>query len=358
MKRSTIHIAPALPRPSRDVHAPAVISVTALAGVSAMVRHAFGDKVLRLAKQAAKLDIERIEDQECFIPQTTMIRFLNEIERRSGEPHLGLLIAPHLSLGRYGRWGEYVLSGETLGAAIARAASTLGYHSTGDRMDYAADRGVARVSYYNATRGQAGYAQVSSATAGVLVSLLRAYLGADLQLRTVELDIPAPRAATLFEDTFSCPVVFDAPAVSVSFAEHLFDRPLGAGAPSRWLTFEDVARARVRTEPADLGSLLGVLSEQIRAQVLAGAVSIDSAARGIGISVRSLQRSLQREGADFRQLVNLIRAQRAKELLGESAASITEIATAFGYSSPANFARAFRKATGKTPQEFRATRRR
>ena len=64
---------------------PPVISVTALAGLSGAVRELFGDKVLRQAKHAAMLDIEIIEDQECFIPQLSMTAFLETIEWRSGE---------------------------------------------------------------------------------------------------------------------------------------------------------------------------------------------------------------------------------------------------------------------------------
>ena len=49
------------------------------------MRELFGDKVLRQAKHAAMLDIEIIEDQECFIPQLSMTAFLETIEWRSGE---------------------------------------------------------------------------------------------------------------------------------------------------------------------------------------------------------------------------------------------------------------------------------
>ena len=71
-------------------------------------------------------------------------------------------------------------------------------------------------------------------------------------------------------------------------------------------------------------------------------------------SVRTLQRVLRRDsGSDFRELVNVIRMRRAKELLAGTRASITEIAMEFGYSSPANFARAFRNAAGLAPHEYR-----
>jgi transcriptional regulator GlxA family with amidase domain len=99
---------------------------------------------------------------------------------------------------------------------------------------------------------------------------------------------------------------------------------------------------------------VGVVSAQIWAQVLSGAVSIDSTARALDTSIRSLQRALECNGTDFRTLATSIRIRRAKELLTGTGLPITEIATQLGYSAPANFARAFRKATGSAPQDFRS----
>lgn len=330
---------------------PPVISVTALAGLSGAVRELFGDKVLRQAKHAAMLDIEMIEDQECFIPQLSMTAFLETIERRSGEEHFGLLVAPHVTLANYGWWGRYVLAAEDLGAAIARAVSTLRYHSTGDRMEIAREGEVARLSYFNAERGQPGYLSIACGTAAAMISLFRAFLPPDWRPRRIELDVPRSWAASRFEETFSCPVEFDAGAVSVCFDGDLLDRPATRRTELDVITIEDVARARLGPERID--SFNGVVLGHIWAQVLAGEVSADSTAQALGTSVRSLQRALHRDGAEFRDLVSMVRATRAKELLKGTRSSITDISIQLGYSAPANFARAFRKATGLAPQDFR-----
>jgi hypothetical protein len=151
-----------------------MISVAALAGVPEWVRRSFGDGVVRHANRAAKIDIELIEDQDCFIPQATMIRYLHEIQRRSGEEHFVLILAPHLSFASYGLWAEYVLACETLRGAIARAASTLGYHSRGDRLELSVVDGKARLSYVTATHGLAGYANIATGSAFVVLDLIHA----------------------------------------------------------------------------------------------------------------------------------------------------------------------------------------
>lgn len=328
-------------------------SVMVLAGVSGLVRSAFGDRILQQAKQAVMLDIEAIEHHECFVPQLVVTEFLWEIERRAKDANLGLLAAPYLSISSYGRWGKYVLAADSLGEALARAASSLAYHSTGDRMQMTIDGPIAKIRFATATHGRRGYAHVATGTAAVVLSLIRAYLGAGFIPYRIELDVPRPPTGTPFEDTFLCPVVFDAPAVSVCIDAALLKQAARAPAPTALITIEDVARALA--DPQGMASsYLGVVVSYLRAQVEAGAVSIDGTARAMGTSVRTLQRVLRRDnGVDFRELANVIRLRRAEELLRGTSVSITQIAMDFGYSSPANFSRAFRKACGLAPHEYR-----
>lgn len=328
-----------------------MISATAMTGVSAFVRAAFGANVLRHANQATMLDMEMIETLDCFIPQAIMTTFCDAVERSAGEANFGLILAPYLSVSDLGQWGEYVLAGDTLQDAIARAATSLGYHCSGDRITLSASGPEGRLRYVSAARGMPGYSHVAIGNAGSMLSLFRSYLSSDWTPRMIELDIPRPRISTPFEDTFGCPVTFDAASVSILFEAHVLDHPARRRPRVHPITLEDVARSRFA--PADLDSFVNVVVAHIWAQVLAGAVSLDSTAQALDMSVRSVQRELNREGVDFRALTNAIRIQRAKELLEGTRASITEISTALGYSAPANFARTFRKATEVAPQEFR-----
>lgn len=331
-----------------------VISVTALAGIPAFVRRAFGEKLLHQASKEAMLDIEAIEDQNCFIPHHTMTTFADAVAKRSGEEAFGLMLAPHLTIANYGCWGEFVLGADTLEAALKRGIATIGFHSKGDALSLAISNGRARVGYASAAKGQKGYQHVACGAAGVIVSLCKSFLPADWRPLRIELDIPAPRHTWMFEDAFGCPVLFDAPQVAVCLDAGRLHEDSLCRTQRPLVTVKDLARTRI--ECHRLNSLSDIIAQQIWTQVLTGKVSIESAARSLDTSVRTLQRELNREGTDFRTLANVLRGKRALELLSQTDASITRISTSLGYSAPAHFARAFRKVTGLSPQEFRQRR--
>lgn len=326
-----------------------VISSYVLQGVPAFVREAAGEKVLRQANRAAGLDLELIENRHCFIPQQALFSFVDAIGRVTGEPNLGLLLSPQMDVSRYGSFGSYVLGADTLGQAIHYGIEALKYHCTRDRLTVTSLGDEVRLGYHFALAGAGGYSVVACGAVGVLLSLFRAYLPHHWRPLRIELDIDTPSPKSAFEDVFQCPVLFNAPAVAVVVERHhlatVAKRPSG---PT--VTLEDVARDRPGGAPR---SLLGVVTEQVRAQVLTGRIMIDDVARSMDISVRTLQRELQATGTDFRTLANTLKIRRATELLRYTHGSITQVSTELGYSSSAGFARAFRKMTGVGPREFR-----
>ena len=114
----------------------------------------------------------------------------------------------------------------------------------------------------------------------------------------------------------------------------------------------DSERRRLLSSPPD-GNLVQALRVVIRASQPGGWLTIREAAKIGEMSVRSFQRKLAAEGVVFGELVDEVRVELAVELLNDADASFSEIATALGYSSAWNFARAFQRWTGETPSEFR-----
>src|SRR5262249_11670631 len=88
-----------------------------------------------------------------------------------------------------------------------------------------------------------------------------------------------------------------------------------------------------------------------------GDVQIESVARALATSTRSLQRRLSDAGVRYQELLESARREAAERYLQVASLSIGEVAYLLGYSEPGAFHRALKRWTGLGPQEFRKRRR-
>jgi AraC-like DNA-binding protein len=99
------------------------------------------------------------------------------------------------------------------------------------------------------------------------------------------------------------------------------------------------------------------LSERVRQivaeKLTAGEPKIGEIARGLGMSARTLQRQLDRDGTKFRELIDALRRELAVSHLKEKEIPIAEVAFLLGFSEASAFHRAFKRWSGQTPAEFR-----
>ena len=81
---------------------------------------------------------------------------------------------------------------------------------------------------------------------------------------------------------------------------------------------------------------------------------IEQTAEILNLSPRTLQRHLMKENTSYTQIRNQINYEMAVQKLAHSNDSIKEIADQLGYSSGGHFTRAFKRWSGKTPNQFRS----
>jgi len=101
------------------------------------------------------------------------------------------------------------------------------------------------------------------------------------------------------------------------------------------------------------GSLLQVLNSYAGDRWL----TVGEAAEIAGTSVRTMQRRLDSEGQSFTNLVEETRLTLAMSMLEDTDAPVSEIGYQLGYTSAANFTRAFRRWFAVSPSAFRMQRR-
>jgi len=84
-----------------------------------------------------------------------------------------------------------------------------------------------------------------------------------------------------------------------------------------------------------------------------GHPSIRLVAEHLGLSTRSLQRQLERQGHTFSELVEQTRYETALNLLRDTSLNVAEVAALLGYRDPSSFSRAFARWAGCSPMQLR-----
>jgi AraC-like DNA-binding protein len=127
----------------------------------------------------------------------------------------------------------------------------------------------------------------------------------------------------------------------------------------RWLERTDGDKAcaeldRLAGELSTVPALLRELREALT--TTPRGLAVETVARRLSLSPRSLQRRLNDLGTSFRAEVDRARVRVAESLLVESDLKLQAIGAAAGFMTPSHFSAAFRRITGESPSEFRGRR--
>ena len=327
-----------------------MISARALGAMPRFIQMEAGTRGLLRALEIAGLPAGIEQDDSRFIPQRSLLQFLDQGARLVGDARIGLVLALHLTPAAYGVWGDYVLSAPTLADAIRRTVRALRWHSSLDELGLD-DRGdQVAYTYRFASAGHPRYENIAYAGAGVLLNLVRCYLGQRWRPDCIELDLPPGLNMAAAQDAFGCRVRSGAGRLGIVFGREYLAVRRPENGVGHSMTLADVRRARHQGSPE---TLPGIVHELVRLQLLASDIDLDSVAARLELGPRALQRQLERSGFQFRDIVSRVRVERARDLLAEPDLSITHIATELGYSAPSHFARAFARETGQSPRQFR-----
>ncbi|WP_419740704.1 AraC family transcriptional regulator ligand-binding domain-containing protein [Ruegeria sp.] len=176
--------------------------------------------------------------------------------------------------------------------------------------------------------------------------------GSETPVTAVRFAFARPGFAADYAVVFPCAVTFDAPQTSILFDPRRFDPPITRSPAEASLFLERAPIDWIFTNSRAHTNSLQVRAFLYRTSWKSS--QLPDAALALKMTPRTLNRRLKNEGTSFQDIKDALRRDIAIRALQQSGDSIEQIAFDTGFSAPANFHRAFRKWTNRSPGSYRA----
>jgi AraC-like DNA-binding protein len=301
--------------------------------------------------------LEPARDPYQEAPLAAYVAFFEAAAEAVGDPVFGARMGARFQPDELGPLGVVFVAAPSLRTALNRLDALLPAWQGGASAALEIGPDAAEWSYQIVESGLWPRRQDAEFTLSATCSFIRALLGPGWAPIEVHFEHPpapgfGPRERRSLAMIFRAPVLFDQglnrivfdtrdldravssrrQAIAPYLEQHLRDL-MGAGSSGRRCAQQasHLIAKRMGRKPLDLASLAGEL----------------------GLSRRTLQRRLSREGVSLRELIRAHRLRLAEPALESGAAPIGAIAGMLGYADPAVFSRAFRGWRGESPKAFR-----
>ena len=276
-----------------------------------------------------------------------------EVVRRAieltGEPGLAFPMGLQMRLSSHGYLGFAAMTAQNVREAIELAVRFAPTRTTALALALHVEDGQASlVLEERASLGELREFVIFALMVGI-AEIARAITGQPLR-GDAEVAFARPPYFDRLEHFAPGEVRFDQPSNRIIFAASVLDLPLDMADP----VATQLAREQCERELQALGRDDRTVARARELMPLpTGFRTLEGVAKRMHLSQRTLKRRLAEHGTSYSALLDELRKERALLLLRDGTLSLDQVAERLGYSDVANFTRAFRRFTGKTPGTFR-----
>jgi AraC-like DNA-binding protein len=312
-------------------------------------------KGIALAPLVARsgLTEQQIDDRDARIAVKHQIKMLDLAAAALHDDLIGFHLARDSDLREVALLYYVLASSNRLGESLERAERYSSLNNEGIHLRIRHDDAstVITLSYVDVERRLDRHQMECWLTA--VVRVCRLLTDRQLIPRHVRVDHLRADAPAELKSFFGCNVTFGCDADEIVFAENVQNLPVVDGDPYLNEILVKFCEDAISRRGVARNTLRAELEKTIAPLLPHGKAHAGEVARRLGMSRRTLARRLASEGLTFAQLLADLRVDLAKRHLRDGHLPISEIAWLIGYGEASAFTHAFKRATGKTPREFR-----
>ncbi|WP_434044771.1 MULTISPECIES: AraC family transcriptional regulator ligand-binding domain-containing protein [Sorangium] len=274
----------------------------------------------------------------CRVPYAALESAIEAAASRVGAAGLGAAMARVRDEETYGVAALLLLAGPSFREGLTRAVAYQRVWGDGERFTLAPRRGGLAVRFEHPGRSALARAVLAECALVEIVDAVRLLTGKPADGHAVQL-----RHDRLGPDDALCAALGVAPAYGraeneLALPAAVAERPVAAPPDFLGRALERIALTAVAALPSS-ASLSERIRSMLRAELDVAAPRLESVARRLHMSARTLQRRLREEATSFQELVDRERRARASDLM-DRGASAKEAALLVGFAEPGSLSRA------------------
>jgi AraC-like DNA-binding protein len=298
----------------------------------------------------AGFDLSHLGGPDARCPLTKTGKLWQVALEATGDEAFGVKLASYFTHTAFHALGYGLSASSTLKEAFERVQQYARVVS--DAVGYRFYRCGAEYQFYIEPRTEVPIEAID-ALVGMHLRMCRSLIGRDFSPLSVELRRPRPTVIHDFERLWRAPLRFDAEHNRLRFDPASIERVLDSGNPELARLSDAVsARYLARIERHNMEARVRMVLTQ---RLQHGEPTQEEVAEILNVSARTLQRKLGDSGTTFRRIVDEIRRAQALAHFSTTQMSVSEVTHLLGFSCSSSFTRAFKRWTGLSPSEWRAS---
>jgi AraC-like DNA-binding protein len=295
----------------------------------------------------AGLPKEALTEKDLLIPFNRFIRLLEVTETELEFPEIALAMAQRQDASILGPLSIMLYDCKTIAEALDVILKYLQLIVSGIEMLTIEREQLFEIEFncflpdlYH--RPQFQYYLLASTT-----KILKELIGRKCVLRGCFIAQPEPgreQVKNLF-NFFECPVAFNTDQLRLTLSSSFLHEPYdGKG---------ETITKRINALVESRGDIVNQVSKAIAFCLPSGKADLETVAKSMGYSKRTLHRQLEASSTSFRALLDSVRLSHANQYLKSTHYNLSDVAVLLGYNNLSAFTRSYQRWCGVSPSEVR-----
>jgi len=298
------------------------------------------------------LTSEQLADPEFRIPTAIANDMVKHALKLTGEPTLGYHLGTQMRISIHGFIGYAIMTANNITEALVLANRFIQLRLPFLQLFFSTFGVKATVQLQTDIQMEPLRTEISIALMIGLISMAKAITGISDATGEIDFDFKKPEGFERFMVKFPTHQFrFEQPHLLLSFDKNYLMNKLVHADPIA----SQIAINQCEAELSALGERhrIAMRVRDILTNSEQHYLSIEAVADRLHMSDRTLKRQLAAEGTSFSTLVDEVRYRHATSLLSRTDFTLEQIADELGYSDVANFSRAFKRWSGRSPSNWR-----